>query len=184
MDEEREEELERFTDGWPAPTSIKIPKEKLKIQGEAAAGFFQQAIPAYSGLYTDFVHYLLSLLPGTGDHIRLDIIAIASFSDVQHFAADLEKTITGIKEQDIRALGGLDADPVMLTGFPADDEAFGAGSYPELKALQSDLKAQRAHAMARPEGKLPRKNYFLPVTGILLGLFLIYAGSKGYKKKV
>lgn len=183
MDEAREEELERFTDNWPSPCSIKIAKEALRARAEAAALFFRQAIPGYTRLYDDFVKYLLSLLPGTGDHILLDIIAIAAFSDVQHFTAGLEKTIKGINERDIKALGNLDTAPVMLTGFPVD-HAFALTPYPALKTLQDDLKKQRGHALAELEKKQrPRKHNLLPVAGILLGLFLAYASSRGYKKE-
>ena len=182
-DESREEELERYTDSWPSPCVVKINKEELNRNAKIAAGFFTQALPPYTRLYNDFIQHVLNRLPAAGNYVLLDMISIASFSDVPVFADQLQKMIGAIAAQDLEALGILDADPVLLTGFP-EDENFNLEQYPELKALQNKQRKQVAKAFA-PAGRQtkPGKHYGLWIAGFMFSLLFIYAGIRGFRKE-
>jgi hypothetical protein len=182
-DETREEELERYTDIWPSPCSIKINKEEVIRNTAIAADFFRQAIPSYTRLYNDFIQHVLDRLPATGDYIHLDIISIAGFSDVPVFSGQLEKMIGAISGQDIEALGTLDADPVTLTGFP-EAEKFNLEQYPELKPLKDKQRKQFLKSFTPADRRIKqRKHYGLLIAGIIFGLLFIYAGVRGYRKE-
>lgn len=182
-DESREEELEAYTAAWPSPCIVKVNKEAITRNAEMAAVFFGQALPPYARLYNDFIQYVLSRLSGPGDYILLDIISIAGFSDVLVFAGQLRKTTGAIAAQDLESLGILDADPVLLTGFP-EDENFKLEQYPELKALHNEQRKQVAKAFTPADRQVKqRKHYGLLTAGIIFGLLFIYAGIRGYRKE-
>lgn len=182
-DEEREEELDLFTDQWPSPCSIRIRKEELIAQAQAAAGFFRQFNPAYTRLYAEFIRYLLDQLTGPEDHIRLDTIALAGFSSVEEWTLQLRAMVKALKEQDTKALPTWETDPVLLTGFPAVQD-FRLDNYPELKQLAEQLRRENKQALAAQARKQAgKKNHLLPLIGIVLGLFFIYTSTRGYRKE-
>lgn len=183
LDEEREEELDLFTDQWPSPCSIRIEQGALIAHAQAASSLFRQSNPAYTRLYDEFTRYIMDQLPSPEDHIRIDVIALAGFSSVQEWAQQLVAMIKALEERDIEALPTWETDPVLLTGFPAGQD-FSLDGYPELKELSNQLIQENKQALAalarKPAGK---KRYIWPLIGIVSGMFMVYASIRGYRKE-
>lgn len=84
IEQDDEEELERYTDDMPSPLWFYISKEQFDHNRKVASDYLKKCYPEALNLFTEFCNYIETQYNGeidSDEFIMLDIIAISGFYD-------------------------------------------------------------------------------------------------------
>ncbi len=164
-----------YADTWPAPTTLVVAKPALVENIASAQRLLQASYPELLAAYQEFTRYLLAQLPGSEDHLLLDVFALSDFSSPAELLQSLREQLAAIEHQHLGKLGQLPPNLAQLVGFPGSAHPPGL-AYPRLAGLGA---VPRPVAQpAAPLEETVRRRLWLPVAGILL----LYASYLGYQR--